>query len=162
MKSLNQTLRTILFILAAIGTATTALAYDMVVNGVYYNINGNEAYVTYITYSSNNGYNYSSKYSGHVTIPEVVTYNGLSYTVTGIGQHAFENCTNLTSVTIPNTITSIDYCTFYNCTGLINISIPNSVTSIDSGSFSYCRNLTSINIPNSVASLGVEAFYNCI
>ena len=52
MKSLNQTLRTILLALAFIGTATTATAYDFMVNGIYYNINGDEAIVTYRYYYS--------------------------------------------------------------------------------------------------------------
>ena len=166
MKTLNQTLQTILLALALIGTATTAHAYDMVVNGVYYNINGNDAYVTYIEYvylssSYSYQYNYYNKYSGHVTIPETVTYNGLTYTVTGIGSHAFENCTGLTSVTIPNTVTYIGENAFYKCTSLISLSIPNSVTDIGGYAFYNCTKLSSINIPNSVTSIADYAFQNC-
>ncbi len=108
MKTLNLTLRTILLTLALVSTTTTALAYDMYVNGVYYNINGDEATVTYQRkYTSGGSTYYESNYSGHVTIPETVTYNGLSYTVTGIGDFAFHNRytpTAIKSISIPNTV----------------------------------------------------------
>ena len=164
MKTLNQALRTILLALAFIGTATTATAYSLVKDGIYYNINGNEATVTYISFSSNygEGYNYYTKYSGHVTIPDFVTYNGLSYMVTGIGSNAFENCNTLTSVTIPNTVTVIGNRAFYKCSSLINVSIPNSVTAIGSSAFEDCFNLTSISIPNSVTAINNSTFQNCI
>ena len=54
---------------------------------------------------------------------------------TTIGEHAFANCTSLTSVTIPNTVTSIGEYAFYNCDRLTSVTIPNSVTSIDDGVF---------------------------
>ena len=91
MKTLNLTLRTILLALALVSTVTSALAYDMKVNGVCYNINGNEAIVTYFSYSYSDGYNKYNKYSGHITIPETVTYNGLTYSVTRINGGAFAN-----------------------------------------------------------------------
>ena len=61
--------------------------------------------------------------------------------VTSIGERAFENCTGLTSVTIPSSVTSIEYSAFENCTGLTSITIPNSVTSIGSSAFSGCTSL---------------------
>ena len=147
--------------LILVSTVTTALAYDMKVNGVCYNINGNEATVTYNDYNGNYGYNYSQKYYGHVIIPEKVIYNGLMYTVTAIGNHAFENCTNLKNVTIPNTVTFIGQLAFGSCSDLMNVSIPFSVITIESQAFQYCSKLTSINIPNSVMDIGSSAFYGC-
>ena len=161
MKTLNLTLRTILLTLALVSTGTKALAYNMKVNGVCYNINGNEATVTYYDYNGSYGYNYSQKYSGHVTIPETVIFNGLMYTVTAIGNHAFENCTNLKNVTIPNTVTFIGQLAFGSCSDLMNVSIPFSVITIESQAFQYCSKLTSINIPNSVMDIGSSAFYGC-
>ena len=161
MKSLNQTLRTILLALAVIVSTATALAYDMVVDGVYYNINGNEATVTYIDYNSNYGHNYYSQYRGHVTVPEKIIYNGLSYTVVAIGPYAFENCTNLTSVVMPNTITTISNDAFNNCDKLVNITIPTSVTFIDGSAFYDCDGLTSIVIPDSLTTIESYAFYSC-
>ena len=78
-----------------------------------------------------------------------------------IGDYAFEDCSSLASVTIPNSVTSIGHKAFKGCTKLTSITIPNSVTSIGSSAFSGCSSLTSIIIPNSVRSIGDNAFYNC-
>ena len=125
-----------------------------------------------------------TKYYGTVIIPETVLHNGVTYTVTKIDYRAFNYCSALTSVTIPNSVTSIGPNAFSSCTGLTSIIIPNSVTTIASDAFknctgltsvtignsvekinSYtfqgCSNLTSIIIPNSVTSIGQDAFLNC-
>ena len=128
----------------------TAAAYDFEVDGIYYNINGNEASVTFGT----------NKYSGDVTIPEAVTHNGMTYPVTHIGNYAFDWCTGLTSISIPNSVTSIGEEAFDNCSGLTCISIPNSVTTIGWRAFGSCG-LTSLTIPNSVTRIGSGAFGEC-
>ena len=81
--------------------------------------------------------------------------------VTSIGYVAFENCTSLTSITIPNSVTSIGELAFYDCTSLTSITIPNSVTSIGYFAFCDCTSLASITIPNSVTSIGEYAFSGC-
>ena len=79
----------------------------------------------------------------------------------GIGEEAFNGCSGLTSLTIPNSVTSIGYRAFYGCSGLTSLTIPNSVTSIGENAFSGCSGLTSLTIPNSVTSIGKNAFYCC-
>ena len=81
--------------------------------------------------------------------------------VTSIGDYAFRNCTGLTSVTIPNSVTTIGSYAFKDCSGLTSVTIGNSVTQIKSYTFYGCSSLTSINIPNSVTSIEEYAFYNC-
>ena len=81
--------------------------------------------------------------------------------VTSIGCGAFEICTALTSVTIPNSVTSIGDWAFYRCTSLTSIEIPNSVTSIEDMMFLYCSGLTSVIIPDGVKSIGYQAFLGC-
>ena len=119
----------------------TAAAYDFEVDGIYYNIYGNEASVT-------NGNNYGDwecgSYSGDVTIPETVTYEGMTYSVKSIDFTAFANCDGLTSVSIPNSVTSIGNDAFYGCTDLTSINIPNSVIIIDGNTFRDCSSLKSI------------------
>ena len=78
-----------------------------------------------------------------------------------IGSDAFNNCTSLTSITIPDSATSIGEYAFYGCTSLTSITIPDSVTSIGERAFYNCTSLTSITIPESVTSIGSAAFYGC-
>ena len=78
-----------------------------------------------------------------------------------INDYAFNGCSSLTSITIPNSVTSIGDRAFYGCSSLTSITIPNSVTSIGNSAFSNCTKLTSITIPNSVTSIGNEAFIGC-
>ena len=101
----------------------------------------------------------SAKYTGDVTIPGKVTYDGVEYSVTSIGDKAFDDCSGLTSVVIPNSVTSIGNYAFYDCSGLTSVDIPNSVTSIGYSAFYGCRGLTSVTIPNSVTSIGDNAFH---
>ena len=131
----------------------SSFAYNVEVDGIYYNLisKGNVAEVT----------EGDNLYSGDITIPSSIKVNDLEYTVKGINEHTFSNCSGLTSVTIPNSVTSIAEGTFYNCSGLTSITIPNSVTSIESSAFSGCSGLTSVTIPNSVTSIRSDAFAKC-
>ena len=153
-----KTLFQLTLLLLALLLPTTATAHDFEVDGIYYNINGNNATVTYKgTYYNS----FSNEYSGDVTIPTTVTYNGTTYSVTSIGGQVFSGCSDLTSITIPNSVTLIGWRAFSGCSGLTSISIPNSVTSIGDWAFSGCSGLTSIIIGNSVTSIGNGAFGGC-
>ena len=135
-------------------------AYDAEINGIYYNLKGNTAEVTYEKKSSIYPY-YISSYKNVVNIPESINYEGADYTVTCIGDFAFYCCSGLTSVIIPNSVTIIGKYAFQSCSNLTSVDIPNSVTSIDNYAFRYCSSLNSIDIPNSVAWIGEYAFADC-
>ena len=81
--------------------------------------------------------------------------------VTSIGYDVFRDCTNLTSINIPDGVTSIGDLAFYGCSSLTSINIPDGVTSIGDWTFNGCSSLTSINIPYGVTSIGDLAFYGC-
>ena len=149
-----------LFLLFWALLATTALwAEDFEADGIYYNIlDGNNVAVTYKGSFSTD---YANEYSGEVTIPETVIYNGTTYSVTSIGDEAFYNCSSLTSITIPNSVTSIGNFAFSHCRSLVSMVIPGSVMRIGYWAFSRCRSLSSITIPQSVVSIGEALFVEC-
>ena len=140
------------FILSVV-FSTSALAYEVKIDGIYYNIFSDETAV--VTYGE-------EKYSGDVVIPSSITVEGKEYTVSSIGERAFEFCSFLKSVTIGNSVTSIGARAFYGCSGLTSVTIPNAVKSIEKYAFADCSSLTSVTIPNSVTSIGAYAFYGCI
>ena len=64
--------------------------------------------------------------------------------VTSIGDYAFNRCTGMTSIEIPNSVTSIGNNAFKDCSSLTSITIPNRVTSVGFNAFISCTSLTSI------------------
>ena len=141
---------------ATLFCCATASAYDFKVDGICYDKIGVAKDQVEVAPNPD-----SPGYFGNIVIPSSVTYEGKSYPVTGIGEYAFEGCSFLKSITIPNSVTSIGSGAFYDCSGLTSIDIPNSVTSIGIGAFYDCSGLTSIDIPNSVTSIGEGAFSGC-
>ena len=126
--------------------------------------------------------------AGTLTIPSTVTYDGTTYTVTGIDEGAFSGCLGLTgdliipnsvtwigswafagcegfngSLILGNSLTSIGYEAFQGCIGFTgNLTIPNSVTIIGSRAFEGCSGFTgNLTIPNSVTIIGSRAFREC-
>ena len=100
---------------------------------------------------------YEAGVPANLVIPDKVS----DYSVTSIGESAFEDCFGLTSIIIPNSVTSIGESAFYDCSGLTSIIIPNRVTSIGKNAFEGCSGLTSITIPNSVTSISNGIFSGC-
>ena len=142
-------------VVIAVIISNSVFAYDFEVDGIYYNkLSDSTVAVTY------KDKNYNS-YSGDVTIPSSITYDGTTYNVTSIGGYAFYKCTGLTNIAIPNSVTGIGGAAFANCTGLTSVTIPNRVTSINNYVFYECTGLTSIDIPDRVTSIGDSAFYDC-
>lgn len=101
-----------------------------------------------------------TKYNGtNTTVVIPGTLGGKA--VTMIGNRAFESCTSLTSVTIPDSVTAIDSVAFAGCNRLTSITIPDGVTEIADAAFNGCIRLTSVTIPNSVTAIGSDAFGFC-
>lgn len=96
-----------------------------------------------------------------IKIPAKVTNSGVNYNVIAIRAEAFENCTALNSVIIPNTVEYIGYGAFAACVSLQSVKIPNSVTEIGEAAFFLCQYLSSVVIGNGVTTIGGQAFAMC-
>ena len=111
---------------------------------------------------------YENSYHGDIIggkleyeIPVFLKQEGKIYKLTEIGDYAFAECENLTSIIIPNSVTSIGDSAFDSCSSLASITIPDSVTSIGNWAFYSCNSLASVTIPDSVTSIGNWTFYGC-
>lgn len=142
MTNLFAFFRTTFFLTIILCISSHINAYDFKSGGIFYDIIDHNKKNVAVT--SETRYIVNS-YSGKVVIPKKVTYKGVTYNVTEIGDWAFGDCSELISVTIPNTITKIDDLAFGNCENLSNIFIPASVTYIGNRVFSGCS-LQKINI----------------
>lgn len=146
-------------------TAIQASAYDFKVK----NDDGKEIYYSYTTdhkavYVDCRSYGANElAYTGDVVIPETVVSpkDQLVYSVCGIGLGAFQECANMTSLTLPSSIVWIDYAAFSGCAQLTTLELPSSVRSIERQTFSGCDNLTSIVIPPLVTKIPNEMFQSC-
>lgn len=152
---IKQLLRSLPIIAAALTLTTTAWgATEATIDGINYSLTtsskGNSAKV-----------DKTPGASGDITIPATVTYDGVDYEVSSIGNEAFRDCTGLTSVSISDGITAIQEGAFLNCSALESISIPTTVTSISNNIFVKCTSLTSITIPEGVTNLGNYVFSGC-
>lgn len=153
-------------------------------------INENSFYLDYINYSLEEGHLTVAGYdkvgfNGIVKIYPSITYKGKKYEVLTISKQAFQGCSKLTQLTIPNTITTIGKeafsgClkmesveignsvktindeAFWGCSSLKTITIPQSVNIIGNDAFGYCFGLTSLTIPKSVMTIRDGAFANCV
>ena len=115
--------------------STMAFAQSFEVDGINY----------YVTSSTDKTVEVSG--GSNVLIPESVTYNGVTYSVTSIGDWVFGERSDLTGeLVIPNSVTSIGGCAFYNCKGLTSVVIGNSVTSIGNDAFGACSGLKEVHI----------------
>lgn len=161
LQSKTNSMKTILqkigMLMAVLLCALSAYAYDFEVDGIFYHIVSLEDLTCEVTH----GGSYWKKYKGDINIPETVTYNDNEFSVVAIGNFTFENCDDVTSVSIPNSVTSIGESAFWSCDLLTSIVIPNSVISIGASAFSECRSLVVMDIGENVMSIGDYAFKEC-
>ena len=137
-------MKKLLLLLTLLLCTSMAWAHDVEVDGIYYNLNQTNKTAA-VTFKGPSYDSYHNEYSGEVVIPVNFIYDGITYSVTSLGNNCFLGCTGLTSITIPNSVTSLgDYC-FRGCTGLTSINIPNSVTSLGYRCFYGCNNLSTIS-----------------
>ena len=162
------------------------------VGGLYYILSDTDATVTSIygdeftTYATNNVAQYCS---GTINIPETIIYEGKTYTVSSIGNHAFSSQEDLQGLIVPNTVTTIgDNAAsksqklklvnvadnsklvnigneaFKGCTSLARFTFEGSapnMQSIDQSAFYGCSSLSRFVMPNSTHTIGNSAFRYC-
>ena len=165
-KHLPNSLRA-LFLSFAVLLSLPMLAVKVEIDGINYDLDLEVKQATVVSKSG--------RYSGEVVIPESVEHEGAAYSVTSIGDWAFQYCDGLTSVTIPNSVTSIGDDAFFYCSGLTSVHISDIAAWCnidfaydDSNPLSYAHHLylngeevKDLVIPNSVTSIGDWAFYKC-
>lgn len=150
-----------LFVLTALLWSNKSIAYDIEVDGFYYNVLS--ATTLEVTYGD-------KKYSGDVSIPATVTYNGKTYNVVSVGTKAFAECEDLLSIYMGKNISSIGGYAFYKCSSLKSYKF--FTTNIGDYAFAYCKSITSFkssnmeDIPNgmfegctSLSSISFKALY---
>lgn len=94
-------------------------------------------------------------------IVSTVTYKGESFSVTSVGESAFENCSKLTEVVISNGVTNIGAYAFSACSSLTKVELPDSIENIGYRVFAFSDSLTEIIIPNGLTSISDSAFESC-
>lgn len=159
---MGKTVKTLLTLMLFVLVSFTGSAYDFESGGIYYNITSTTNKTVEVTYGKGTPpYEYMNTYSGSISIPSTVSYSGITYAVTSIGELSFYSCGSLIYISIPTSVTAIKRNAFRYCRGLTSITIPNSVTSIGKSAFEFCTRLTSVTIPNSVSSIGEAPFSAC-
>lgn len=146
--------KSLLTLVLALATIASTWAYDAEIDGIFYNLD-NESQTASVTYKGRD------TYSGTVNIPPTITYEGISFEVTSIGDFAFSGSTQLNLVNIPYTVTSIGEYAFQSCESLRYLVLPDELTTIGAGAFNYCTNMGYINIPENVTEIGHNPFSGC-
>ena len=158
----------LLFIFAALLPLLASAQTEVEIDGIWYNL-VSKAKLAEVKSSG------GTKYSGTITIPATVTYEGEAYSVTSIGSSAFSGCSSLTAVHIPASVTSIGSSAFYGCSSLTAVHISSieawckiTFENYESNPLYHAHNLylngelvTNLVIPDGVTSIGNYAFLDC-
>jgi len=174
--------RVLLLLCLSLLASTNSFAEAVEINGIYYNLEF-DTKTAEVTSNPN-------KYTGTVVVPATVAYEGADYSVTSIGDKAFYNCSDLTSLTIANTVSFIGSDAFDGCdnlsfrensnalylgsstnsyaflikaktTSITYATIHSSCKVISSSAFYNCSKLVTMEIPSNVVSIGNDAFSDC-
>lgn len=140
-------------LIALVLLPATAGAQDLLLDDIYYNLEGDNAIVTHC--------GQDDYYKGTIEIPASIYHDGKVYLVTAIGDEAFARSRQLDEVILPNTITTIRHIAFVG-SSISRLVIPNSVTTIEPYAFFSCFGLSDLTIGESVTTIGQDAFAQCI
>lgn len=159
---MNTKILTILLALAAAMPSCTKLnsgdSFNQTVGGIEYNF---EVVVSKMTYVRLTPVSSPFMVKGDITIPTTAEYDGVTYTVTQIGQRAFRDYAGITSVTLPKTLSQIEKEAFAGCTSLQSINTPQPLSVIGDYAFDGCSGLKAFSLEASISELGKGAFRGC-
>ena len=135
--------------------ASAADTYDFIYNNLQYVITGTNTakVVGHVVASPSGGYVIYGTATNSAT--------GTQYRVTEIGDRAFRNCSQITSITIDDNVERIGDDAFAGCSAMASLTLPNTLNTIGGYAFGNCSSLTRVVIPNSVTYVGGMAFYGC-
>lgn len=156
----------------ALLTFASAMADVITIDDINYKITSEEDKTVCVTSGG--------VYVGDVVVPAAVLIDGVAYTVTATEGYAFNNCTDLITVTLPSTLKELGQFTFNRCSNLEQVNVPDGITAIPYGcffgtalksmalpasvsaiegyAFAYTSKLTDINITDAITDLGEAAF----
>jgi len=145
----NQWFKRVAAGVLAFAAVPALMAATFTVDGINYKSSGTKVTVQKYTITKASGTTPADTayYTGNIVIPETVTYDGTTYTVTATAANAFLNCKDLTSVTLPSTCTTIGRNCFSGCSALTTSPIPSTVTSVGTGVLKNCSSITEVTIP---------------
>lgn len=103
----------------------------------------------------------STHYSGDIDIPSSVEHEGVKYTVSGISNWAFENCSEITSISMPQSIVEIGESAFAGCSQLTSLSFPDSIKYLEVCVCYGCEKLCNLHLPSGIQVIGRSAFNGC-
>lgn len=151
-------MKKIISLLVLICLASISRAHHFEKDGVYYTITTyNTVEVTYKDMYPDR----HLEYADTVVIPDSVEYANNIYHVTGIGNHAFLNCSTLVSITIPESVSYIGSFAFFRCYLIDTITLPNTLETIGVGAFGTCTSLKSVVVPDKISKIEQETFVGC-
>ncbi len=128
-------------------------------NGMFYTIISVEDKTVEVTFKGETYSEVNNEYSGEVIVPQTVNFEDIDFKVVGIGLSAFDQCSAVTSVVLPNSITNIGAGAF-NGTSISSITLPASVTTVGGYAFFDCRSLASIILEGSTPPTAYDASFN--
>lgn len=133
--------------------AISSWAYDVKIDGIYYNLNKNTKSAT-VTYGDVIGY-----YEEDIVIPETITSDGNDYTIVALGDSAFWYCRKMTSLTMPNTVKTIAADCLAGCEMLSKCVMSNSIETVCERAFAADTQIKSLDLPETLKTVKENAFF---
>lgn len=96
-------------------------------------------------------------FEGCTALTEVI----LPDTLKTVGNYAFKGCTAIKGITLPKSVYDLGWSVFEGCTSLESITLPQYVTYIPSGAFRGCTSLKNVNLSPKTKEIGTDAFEDC-